>query len=194
MVAHITSVTAQTKPKQVKLPKYKGDPGCVYKPKYSETERNKFYPFNIADTIKLVSFRNHRNNCPIKGDMVLVDSLIEIKTLTKADINNLTDLLYNNFYKQYPNYGSITQCFFPRNAILFIDKSGHLKEHILICFHCDNFEASSDKVTLGDDCSEKMEKLRQFFITSQVTFGTGRNVILYPGEESDDVIAPPIQK
>ena len=59
--------------------------------------------------------------------------------MTKTETNELTDILYNNFYKKLPNYGTLTQCFFPRNAILFLDKSGYLKEYILICFHCDSF-------------------------------------------------------
>jgi hypothetical protein len=194
VVGHIISVTAQPKPELVKLPKYRGDQSCVYKTKYSVTQRNQFYPFSLADTIKLVSFRYHNHNYPIKGDTVLVDSLIETKVLTEAEKNSLTDLLYNNFDKQHPNYGSIISCFTPRNAILFTDKSGQTKEYILICFHCDNFEASSNKVTLGDDCTEKMEKLRQFFITKQVVFGTDKEVDLYPGEESDEgIVPPPIQ-
>ena len=54
-------VTAQTNAEEVKLPKPKGNLNCVYKKKYSATQRNKFYPFNIADTIKLASFRYHKH-------------------------------------------------------------------------------------------------------------------------------------
>jgi len=63
-------------------------------------------------------------------------------------------------------------CFFPRNAILFFNKSGHLKEPVLIFFHCHNYEKSDAKIILGDDCSEKMEKLRQFIIAAGLKFGT----------------------
>lgn len=186
ILGHIKSVTAQTDVEEVKLLKPKGDLNCVYKPKYSATQRSQFYPFNIADTIKLISFRYHRHNYPINGDTLLVDSLIELKTLTKADINNLTDILYNNFYKQQPNYGSLTQCFFPRNAILFYDKAGHLIENILLCFHCNRHEESSDKINFGSDCTQKMEKLRQFFVSSGLKFGTDKTIDIYPGENSDE--------
>jgi hypothetical protein len=186
ILGQIKSVTAQTVIEEVKLPKPKGDLNCFYKSKYSATQRSQFYPFNIADTIKLVSFRYHRHNYPIKGDTLLVDSLTEIKTLTKADVNNLTDILYNNFYKQQPNYGSLTQCFFPRNAILFYDKPGHLKESILLCFHCDRHEESSDRINFGSDCTQKMEKLRQFFVSSGLKFGTDKTIDIYPGESSDE--------
>ena len=62
--------------------------------------------------------------------------------------------------------------FLSAQAILFFDKSGHLKESVLICFHCHNYEQSDDKLILGDDCSEKMEKLRQFIIAAGLKFGT----------------------
>ena len=186
IVGQFQNLTAQTNAKEIKLPKPKGDLNCFYKPKYSKVQRNQFYPFNISDTIKLVSFRYHRHNYPIKGDTLLIDSLTEIKVLTKAEINNLTDILYNNFYKQQPNYGSLTQCFFPRNAILFYDKVGQLKERILLCFHCDRHEESSDKIYFGSDCTQKMEKLRQFFVLSGLKFGTDKTVDLYSGESPDE--------
>ncbi|QEC68223.1 hypothetical protein FRZ67_13280 [Panacibacter ginsenosidivorans] len=182
-----------TKDKQQKIQKLKGDLNCVYKPKYSETQRNQFYPFNIADTIKLVSFRYHNHNYPIKKDTLIADSLIEIKSLTKDEVNVLTDILYNNFYKQNPNYGELTQCYFPRNAILFFDKSGKLKEYILICFHCNRHEESSDSVVFGSECTQKIEKLRQFFVSTGLKFGTDNNINIYEGESDEyDVVAPPI--
>ncbi len=115
-----------------------------------------------------------------------MDSLIEIKTLNKDETNDLTDILYNNFYKKRPNYGHITQCFFPRNAILFLDNAGSLKEYILLCFHCDRHEQSSENIQYGDDCAEKMEKLRAFFILKGITFGTDTSIERYPGENFGD--------
>ena len=182
------NLAAQTKAKEIKLPKLKGDLNCFYKPKYSPAQRNQFYPFNIAETIKLISFRYHRHNYPIKGDSLLTDSLVEVKVLSKTETNELTDILYNNFYKKQPNYGSITECFSPRNAILFYDKLGHLKEYILICFHCSNHKESSNKIYFGSDCIQKMEKLRQFFVLSGLKFGTDKTINLYPGEVSDEQI------
>jgi len=186
IVGQIQSLTAQTTVEKVKLPKPKGDLSCVYKAKHSSTQRSQFYPFNISDTIKLVSFRYHRHNYPIKGDTLLIDSLTEIKALTKSEIINLTDILYNNFHKKRPNYGSLPQCFFPRNAILFYDKSGQLKESILLCFHCDRHQESSNNVNFGSDCTQKMEMLRQFFVSSGLKFGTDKTIEFYPGENPDE--------
>lgn len=180
--------------KTFSVPKLKGDLSCVYKSKYSVTQRNQFYPFNIADSIKLVSFRYHnKNSCPVRNDTLLVDSLIEIKTLDRDEINRLTDILYNNFYKKFPNYGSLTQCFFPRNAILFFDKAGKLKEYILICFHCNRHEESSDAIVFGSDCTQKIDKLSQFFISVGLKLGTDKNIDTYEGEQEDDYVAPPVE-
>lgn len=176
-----------------KMFKPKGNPACIYKNKYSVAERNKIYPFSIADTIKLVSFRYHRKNIAIAKDTVITDSLIETTVLSSLQVDSLTDILYNTFYKKMPNYGSVTQCNFPRNAILFFDKSGKLKEYIIFCFHCDRHEESSDKISMGDECSQKMEKLKHFFITMNIKYGTNTDVDSFPGEDSfADIVYPPL--
>lgn len=158
----------------------KGNPACVYKKKYSPAKRLTFYPFNAAASIKLVSFRYHKNDCPVKSDSVITDSLIEIKELSKKQIDSLTDILYNNFYKRTPNYGSLTMCDFPRNAILFYDSKGKLFESILLCFHCNRHTESSENIIWGDDCTQKIEKLRQFFVLVEMYFGTNRDILSEP--------------
>lgn len=187
-------ISLAQKEKRMKPFREKGDLNCVHRNRYSATQRIKFYPFDIADTIKLVSFRYHRKDYPVKQDTLITDSLVEIKILTKTQIDSLTDILYNNLYKSQPNYGVITQCFAPRNSIVFFDRKG-VKEYILLCFHCDNYKESSDKVRWGSECTQKMEKLRRLFISVGVKFGTDRTVDLYPGETSDEgIVAPPLIK
>ena len=150
--------------------------GCSYKRKYSAEQRMKFYPFNISDSIHLVSFRCHWNNYPINKDGFIKDSLIESKSLNKSDVDKLTDILYNNFYRNHTNYGQSPQCYFePRNAILFLNK-GKLVEYILICFHCGEQEKSTVEINTGDNCSEKFEILRRFFIAKGLKFGTDKDI------------------
>jgi hypothetical protein len=172
--------------------KMSGDRTCVYKPTYSAAQRLRFYPFNVADTIKLVSFWHHNRDHPIKKDSLLVDSLVEIKVLSKTAINQLTNILYNNFYKKPPNYGVSSQCFFPRNAILFFDKNGKMIESIVVCFHCNNFETGSEKVEMGDECGQKIDKIRKFFVAKGLRLGTDLSISLYPGERfGDPSVLPP---
>lgn len=187
-------LTVQAQPSKssyLGFPKLKGDANCIYKAKLNAAQRKKIYPFNIADTVKLVSFHYHRKNYPVTKDSLITDSLIEVRTLSKQGIDSLTDILYNNFYKLQPNIETSTQCFFPRNGIVFMDKRGIVKEYILICFHCATHDESTDKVNFGDHCDQKVEKLRKFFINEGLSFGTDKGVNQYPGEGSDEKIALP---
>jgi hypothetical protein len=149
------------------------DENCIYRNKYSETERLKFYPFNVADTIKLISFRYHDNNYPVDKEHIITDSLVEQKVLDREEVARLTDILYNNGPNKPGKSRSIVDCFEPRNAVLFIDKAGKLKEYMLICFHCRRIESfSSEKIGTWDDCDQKSEMIRQFFVAAGVKFGT----------------------
>jgi hypothetical protein len=159
------------------------DKNCVYRNKYTESERLKFYPFNIADTIKLISFRYHSNNYPIGNGHINTDSLLEQKILNKEEVAGLTDFLYNIMPKRPGNIGTFSMCFWPRNAILFIDKSGKLKEYVLICFHCHRYESSSSgNFGNWDECYQKSEILRKFFVSAGIKFGTDLSIREYPGE------------
>ena len=167
---------------------------CVYKKKFSDSSRHRFYPFNVAAEIRLVSFRYQSYDTVVYKSRVKTDSLVEVKILSRAGLDSLTDILYNNFYKKAANIAEISLCFTPRNAILFIDSLGKVYESIGICFHCDRYEASSKQVKTGDDCSEKIVKLRTFFIKQGIKLGTDINIYQYPGETIRDLnatIPPP---
>lgn len=164
------------------------DENCIYSGEYTQEQRMKLYPFSIADTVKLVSFRYHDNSCPVKNDSVIIDSLIEQVLLTKSQINQFTDILYNNTVKNYGDpkavhIASINECNLPRNAILFIDKIGKLRAYVLICFHCKRFEPSLEQESwYGSFCDQKFEMIRQFFISTRISYGTDLTINEYPGE------------
>ena len=63
-----------------------GDPDCHYKPRFTAKQRSAFYPFSIASSVKLVSFRFNKDNVAVRKDSVLADSLVEIKTLNEAQL------------------------------------------------------------------------------------------------------------
>ncbi|ANE51606.1 hypothetical protein SY85_14960 [Flavisolibacter tropicus] len=123
----------------------------------------------------------------MKGHTVVKDSLIETVVLKKNEVDLLTDILFNNFYKTKTKVRVITQCYEPRNAILFIDKKGILRDYILICFHCDRYDLGSNQLKdIGDECYGKTEKLRTFFKEKGLLFGTDMSVNSYPGETNKD--------
>jgi hypothetical protein len=180
------NVNGQSPPGRVIKARKGVDENCIYINKYSEAARSKFYPFNVSDTIMLVSFNYHKNNYPIDQHSISYDSLIERRVLNKAEVAQLTDILYNNVAKKHGNIGAINQCFFPRNAILFIDKTGKLREYVLLCFHCKRYESSYDKIERWDSCYQKFEMIYQFFISTGIKFGTDPTIDIYPGESPDE--------
>jgi hypothetical protein len=69
------------------------DQNCFYHAKYTPDERRKIYPFSVSDTVKLVSYRYHDNNYPVRVNMVIKDSLVEEIILSKSQVNQFTDIL-----------------------------------------------------------------------------------------------------
>lgn len=178
-------VNAQNETDTLPVIRLKGNLNCLYKNKFSAEKRKKNYPFNIADTVKIVSFRYHFNNYPIDSNTFITDSLIDIRTLNESEVDVMTDIIYNNFYKRKPNYLEVAGCFWPRHAILFIDDKGKLLESVLICFSCDRYRLSSKNIDFGDRCLQKMNKLKSFFKLKGIKFGLDKEHGLYPGETSD---------
>jgi hypothetical protein len=158
-----------------------GDPTCVYKDRYPAEQRKGSYPFSKADSIVLVSYRYHEKNIPVSKDEVKQDSILEMRWIFKDEIDEITDILYNNFYASEINFVPGSKCYFPRNAILFYN-GGKLFETVILCFSCDEYSTSSERVNMGDKCEQKMSKLRDFFRRKGISFGTDPKILSYPGE------------
>jgi len=159
------------------------DQNCVYNKKYSEIQRLSFYPLNISDTVKLISFRYHNNDYPVKKGHLVKDSILEIRVLNKKDIGRLTDILFNYTSDRKGNIRSTRSCFQPRNAILFIDRVGQVREYALISFSCDQFEISSNRIEKWDPCYQKSQMILRFFISAGIKYGTDLAMHNYPGED-----------
>lgn len=120
---------------------------CVKKTNKTFAERLKKYPFNLTTQIQLVSFKGgvdtsqlqdmkNLDSLPRLNDTVCYSKLTELKSITFSQVDKLTDILYNYGYGGAVYIGSISLCYFPRNAILFLDKNGKVFEYIEICFEC----------------------------------------------------------
>lgn len=149
-------------------PKKGIDQNCIYNNKYSESQRLGFYPLNISDTVILISFRYHNNDYPVKKGHMVRDSILEIRILNKTDIDRLTDILYNYTSNKQGNIRSTKSCFQPRNAILFIDRVGQVREYALISFSCDQFEISSNRIEKWDPCYQKSQMILRLFISAGI--------------------------
>ncbi len=164
---------------------------CIQRVNIPFAARIKNYPFNLATQIQLVSFRNidtsqfqnmkDIDSLPRLNDTVCYSKLKEIRNLTFAQVDKLTDILYNVGYfgKTYisgvVNIGSMTMCYNPRNAILFLDTNGKIFEFIEICFECRKTKESSPKIYLGEMCEQKLGMIKTFFKTAGISYGVVEN-------------------
>jgi len=149
---------------------------CFYKNNFSAKQRLQFYPFNKLSEIQLVSFDKADSlimggELPMNNGNIDYSKLKEIRTISREQIDTLTDLLFNRGYGGHFYSFSENNCYNPRNAILFLDSSGKTFDFIEICFECAGHRLSSKKIKAGDFCNQKYEYLRKFFATNGIVFG-----------------------
>jgi hypothetical protein len=153
---------------------------CVHTNKFSINERQNFYPFKNASTIKLVSFAQPEGEIvtlPTVGGKVDYSGLKEIKDLTRNQITSLTDILFNNTYRggNFIFGPAEAECYLPRNAILFTDSTNTTYAFIELCFQCERHRSSSDEVQTGDFCDGKYSLLKDFFVDCGIKAGVTEN-------------------
>ncbi len=164
------SLTAQTK-SSLPFPPPPPNPNsfnlkCVHANSYTEKQRFAFYPFNKASSVKLISFKDTQNT---EISDRKTKSHEEI-TLNKQEMVKLTDILYN-YSSRGKRYEEETNCYEPRNAIIFCDNQGTEFERIELCFECSQYKKSSDKMMIGDFCVGKYELLKHLFRKVGIKYG-----------------------
>lgn len=170
---------------------------CLYTNKFTVAQRLKKYPFSVAAKIIAISYvggpeKNHdiiidstgspkpeqepdtASGIIIENHRLRYDNVKQSKILTNKEIENFTDIIYNYGYSGMKNYVIVgfTNCFEPRNSIVFLDKKGRVIDHLDICFHCQRSESESRKIDEGVPCTQKYQMLRDFFIGIGVPYGT----------------------
>lgn len=187
---------------------YAGYNDCSYQYRFDANARRAFFPFLKAAKVRLISFHEGENT-PIhitepgtisepdiipaedtlrvfspmaKGDFfVNYCRVMEMRDLSNAAIDSLTDIMYNVGRKpmklpdDYANPGAV--CYSPANAILFIDNKGKVTEYIEICFHCRKYYYSSSKTRKVDYCDQKWDMLRKYFLTQNIIYGADYKVM-----------------
>ena len=143
---------------------------CVRINVKSFSQRLKKYPYNKATQIQLASFEGFR--IPLLNDTICYSKLKEVKNLTLLQIDSLTDLLYNVGFGGTILLEVEMACYDPRNAIIFIDSTGKAFAFIEICFECEQFVVSSEKIKFGDICNQKFSMLKKLFKNAGILYGT----------------------
>jgi hypothetical protein len=160
---------------------------CVKYNNIDFATRLKDYPYNVACKIQFVSFVNSidstetqerkvNDSLPVLNDTVCYSRLNEVRTLTHAEIDLLSDIVYNYGYKGPVSFVAVSNCYIPRNAILFLDCSGKLLEFIEICFDCERMRESSEKVSLGEVCEQKFNMVKDLFRKVGIEYGVTRGM------------------
>ena len=156
--------------------------GCKVVHSDNADDRLKNYPFRQAAEIRLVSFSYlpdstvYEYRLPELNGKVDLTKMAETVTLNRTQIDSLTHILFDVGYRGKIKFESLTGCYNPRNAILFLDSSGNVFEFVEICFECNRNRISSDRINTGEFCSGKYSLLQDFFLKSGIEFGTIREV------------------
>ncbi len=158
---------------------------CIKKVNKSFSARIKNYPFNNTAQVQLVSFvgsSQHTfyvtDSLPRQNDTICYSRLNEIRALTITQIDKLTDILYNYEYAGPIHSMSSSNCYMPKNAILFLDKNGKVFEFIEICFECDRTKESSEEISLGDMCDQKISMVKNFFKEVGIKYGITEGLLM----------------
>lgn len=139
--------------------------------------RIKKYPFNLSGQVQFIAF-DGLVEISGEGEVIFVDpeprligvvdttnpvGMKESRSLTLTQIDTLTGILYNYGFAG-PVIGMATRgCYSPRNAIIFRDSNGKAFAFIEICFECLNTRESSEKISLGQMCDQKLSMLKDLF-------------------------------
>ncbi len=160
-------VTKDNSPKPLSPKDFHDDQKCYHNGKLSTSERLKIYPFNSQDKIKIISFLSSLGMTPIVNDTISSSQIIDQITLTTAQTDNLTDILYNYNYSKKTNVINETEygCYNPRHAIIFLDKTDKVLSYIEVCFECEQIKTFLPKESIGHFCDGKYELLKNFFIS-----------------------------
>jgi hypothetical protein len=159
---------------------------CKKVEKYSADARLKLYPYNIASQVMLISF-DDTSSSKMQGDdfqkflntnlnkvlnASLLSQITEKKILNKTQLIELTNIIYNYTFISKPSVIATPNCYMPSNAILFLDKNNKLIGFLELCFQCNRFRASNNKINIADHCSQKLEMLKAFFLRNGIKYGT----------------------
>ncbi len=170
---------------------------------FSVEERNQNYPYNKASRIVFTSFKG--NHGKLSGNKDKIDKKEKDVYMSGQAMREYFDMLKDDFSKYNPNYfeerfdlseeqkNELTDlifnfgnnaenavmwaaaCYMPRNAILFFDENDDLFEFIEICFECNRYRTSTDKIDLNNNCGKKLGLLKGLFVKAGIEYGTINN-------------------
>jgi hypothetical protein len=152
---------------------------------YKIDQSNLEFPFDKTIKIKIVSFEyfyqtvsesffvsemKYNETVPKINNKLDSTRINEIEILEINKVIELIEIL-NQKPKNQKSIASSSNCFNPRNSIVFLDENDTIIEHIDLCFECLNYKIFSKEKFIDFEV-EKMLKLKLFFSENGVQFGT----------------------
>jgi len=140
--------------------------------KHQLNERLSFFPFNKASKIAIASFdvmvdsskgrKELHWGLPTINDTISLSRLEQIKVLEASEVAKMTDIMYNTCARWTITEKTAMGCYFPRNAILFLDSVSHVFAYMEICFECYGTQSSGD-IKQIDECDIMYQGLQAYF-------------------------------
>lgn len=156
---------------------------CIRSKNLSERERFSRFPFVLSSQIKVIAFKGSSSSVPGQDLIKHINSITvgkdtfdptlydEVATLNSEQINQLTDIIFNYTYTKKPYESADAKCYMPRNAIFFLDKNNVIVAYLELCFGCNNYRSSNERLTIGEYCDKKYDMLKAIFASSKIEFG-----------------------
>jgi hypothetical protein len=161
---------------------------CRHNGHLSAAQRRRIYPFNMAASVEVISFKGvyeydygEITSPVLPSDTIQHQQAIkhqppkpdttERVVLTPAQIDELTDILYNYNYSKRLMIGTtvVLGCWEPRQSILWRDGDGKIFGSVEVCFKCAATYATIPEGTYGIFCADKYAMLKCYFMRLGIT-------------------------
>jgi hypothetical protein len=140
------------------------------------------YPFGNTTQIIVVSHRTkngmigeelqkYLDSVKIGQDSINLKEFEQHISLNLAQIEKLTDVIFNYSHKGKEYAITNTMCYQPRNAIIFLDNNNKILGFIEICFGCNHLRTSDKRIDIGDYCEQKYDLIKDIFRESGIKYG-----------------------
>lgn len=142
-----------------------GDQACYYRNTFDVKARRSRFPFNKAAAIYVVSFDSKWGKTPIENRRLETTKIKESICLNVEQTDSLSALLYNLDYSPQTHLFEQAEagCYFPRHAIVFMDKRNRSLGYIELCFSCHRMRTDLPLESTGNFCTGKYEALKAYF-------------------------------
>ena len=149
----------------------------------SEIKRS--FPYNKAETIKLVSFKSdypavkesdtteteipvHKPEIPKTNGQIDMTKMFEVRTLDDEGEKELMMILMNY---DHQDTNSVAFCYEPRNGIVFFDQDQRLLGYIEICFECLRYKTDPSTITISTLFPDEFKALKTLFKGTGIIYG-----------------------